>query len=100
MLRGCWLSATCRCRTDSLGRFLLLGAVYDSLLPLPGILLDGIKRDHGCSVGKLLCPEATHLDQVVDTVTSDAQPPGRVRLCRTFTHLSHAPAYNKMKSQS
>jgi hypothetical protein len=94
------MSATYRCRAGNLGRFLLFGAVYDSLLPLPGILLDGIKRDHWCSVSKLLCPEATHLDQVVDTVTSDAQPPSRVRLCRTFTHLSHAPAYNKMKSQS
>jgi hypothetical protein len=45
------MSTTCRCRADSLGGFLLLGAVYDSLLPLPGIFLDGIKRDHGCSVG-------------------------------------------------
>lgn len=93
------MSPSCRCRAGSLSR-LLLGAVFDSLLPLFRILRDGIQRDDRRSVGKLLCTKAPHLDQVVDTVPRDAQPPGSVRLCRTFTHLSHASAYNKMNSQS
>jgi hypothetical protein len=99
VLSGRWLSAKCRCCAGSL-RWFLNGAVYDSLLPLPGVLFAGIKRDHGCSIGKLFCPDASHLDQVVDAVTRDAQPPCRVCLCHTFKRLSHIVAYSKMKSQS
>jgi hypothetical protein len=99
MLGGCWLSPVSRRRAGYLGR-LLLGAALKSLLPLSCILLDGFKRDHRRSIGQVLGPESPHLDQVVDTVTSDSQPPSSVRLGRTFAYLCHASAYNKMESQS
>lgn len=86
-------------RTGSLGG-LLLGSALQPLLALSCVFIDGIERDHRRAVGQMLGPQATHLDQVVDAVTSHPQPPGSVRLCRTFTHLGHSWAYNKTKSQS
>jgi hypothetical protein len=77
-----------------------MGLCIASCLPLTCVLLDRSQRDHRRSIGQVFGPQPAHLEQVVDAVTSDPQPPSRVRLGCTFAYLCHASAYNKMKSQS